>query len=403
VNGRGQILALTSSKGGVGKTHLAVSLSAALAKRSARVLLIDADLGNGIISDRLGLEPKYNLAHFFLKERVLEDLVEETPFGFSLIAGERGNLELANLNYLQQMKFLRSFVGTSRRFDFVVLDLGSGIRRQALDFALFADRTIIVTSPDDLMSAYGSARGCLFRFMELETTLFQRIDGYAARRFFRPFILTGRSLRNYYGPLRIRLSRSRALSEIRGGTLPSIPRVGLFKGGHLHRRNGHHHLWPISLQGLLSGGTPPLHHSDPHGKGGEFEERSNPRGNEDTPCKNSLLPLKPGHCQASYPLLTDPRELLAKGHIDDSGSPSRGSHDNAPRVIRDDFADDLGIPAMLILPHCLKDPEGMFRWYKRDEPSLVSDVEGIQAKDFTRGSHFFSYPNGSFDEHDADP
>ena len=55
---RGQILALTSSKGGVGKTHLAVGLSAALAKRNARVLLIDADLGNGIISDRLAFYPK---------------------------------------------------------------------------------------------------------------------------------------------------------------------------------------------------------------------------------------------------------------------------------------------------------------------------------------------------------
>jgi flagellar biosynthesis protein FlhG len=88
VIGRGQILALTSSKGGVGKTHLAVSLSAALAKRDAYVLLIDADLGNGIISDRLGLFPKYNLAHFFLKERTLEDLIERTPFDFSLISGE---------------------------------------------------------------------------------------------------------------------------------------------------------------------------------------------------------------------------------------------------------------------------------------------------------------------------
>lgn len=199
MKGRGQILAFTSSRGGVGKTHLAVSLSAALAKRGARVLLIDADLGNGIISDRLGLQPTHNIGHFFLGERDLGELIEETPFGFSLIGGERGNLDLANLNYLQKMKFLRSFVGASGRFDFVVFDLASGIRRQALDFALFADRTIIVTSPDDLMSAYGSARACLFRFMELETTLFQRIDGYSARRFFRPLILTNRVRNLYHG------------------------------------------------------------------------------------------------------------------------------------------------------------------------------------------------------------
>ena len=100
---KGKILALVSSKGGVGKTHLAASLSAALAKRNSRVLLIDADLGNGIVSDRLGLYPKYNLVHFFSKEKVLEHLIEETPYGFFLIGGERGNFSLANVNYLQKM------------------------------------------------------------------------------------------------------------------------------------------------------------------------------------------------------------------------------------------------------------------------------------------------------------
>ena len=197
--GRGQILALTSSKGGVGKSHLAVGLSAALAKRTARVLLIDADLGNGIISDRLDFRPTYNLAHFFLKERVLEDLIEETPFDFSVIAGERGNLALANLNYLQEMKFLRSFIRVSRNFDFVVLDLASGIKRQVVDFALLGEKTILVTSPDDLISAYGAVRACFSRFMELETRLFKRIEGYTARRFFRPLILTNHVTNLYQG------------------------------------------------------------------------------------------------------------------------------------------------------------------------------------------------------------
>jgi flagellar biosynthesis protein FlhG len=189
VEAQGQILALTSSKGGVGKTHLAVSLSATLAKRKARVLLVDADLGNGIISDRLGFYPKYNLGHFFLKERALADLIEETPFGFFLIAGERGNFALANPNYLQKMKFLRSFIKVSRNFDFVVLDLASGINRQTIDFALLAEKTIVVTSPSDLTSAYGAVRACFSRFVQLEATLFRRIEGYNARRFFRPLIL----------------------------------------------------------------------------------------------------------------------------------------------------------------------------------------------------------------------
>jgi flagellar biosynthesis protein FlhG len=129
VEPRGQILALTSSKGGVGKTHLAVGLSAVMAKRKARVLLIDTDLGNGIISDRLGFYPQYNLGHFFLKERALPDLIEETPFGFFLIAGDRGNLALANLNYLQKMKFLRGYIQVSRNFDFSIWPQALTVRR----------------------------------------------------------------------------------------------------------------------------------------------------------------------------------------------------------------------------------------------------------------------------------
>ena len=189
MNDRGQILAFTSSKGGVGKTHLAVGLSAAMAKKNSRVLLIDVDLGNGIISDRLGLYPKYNLSHFFMKEKALGNLIEETPFGFFLIGGERGNFALANLNYPQKMKFLRSFLQVSKNFDFVMLDLASGISRQTVDFALLAERTIIVSSPNDLMSAYGSLRACFSRFKLLEIGLHKRIEGYRARKFFRPLIL----------------------------------------------------------------------------------------------------------------------------------------------------------------------------------------------------------------------
>jgi MinD-like ATPase involved in chromosome partitioning or flagellar assembly len=91
VESRGEILALSSSKGGVGKTSLSVGLAAVMARRHARVLLIDADLGNGIISDRLAFYPKSNLIDFFRKDKAFEDLIEETPYGFYLVSGERGS------------------------------------------------------------------------------------------------------------------------------------------------------------------------------------------------------------------------------------------------------------------------------------------------------------------------
>jgi MinD-like ATPase involved in chromosome partitioning or flagellar assembly len=189
VKSRGKILALTSSKGGTGKSHLAVALSAAMASGDHRVLLIDADLGNSMISDRLGFYPRFSVVHFFLKEKNLEDLVEKTPHGFFLIGGERGNMALANLNYFQRMKFLRNFVRISRDFDYVIVDLASGISRQVVDFALLAEKTIIVASPSDLMSAYGSVRACFSRFVQVERRLSERIEGYEPRRVFAPLIV----------------------------------------------------------------------------------------------------------------------------------------------------------------------------------------------------------------------
>jgi MinD-like ATPase involved in chromosome partitioning or flagellar assembly len=189
VKSRGKILALTSSKGGVGKSHLAAALSAAMAKGNHRVLLIDADLGNGVISGRLGVYPRFSLVHFFLKEKNLEDLVEKTSHGFFLIGGERGNMALANLNYFQKMKFLRNFIRISRDFDYVVVDLASGISRQTLDFALLAEKSIIVGTPNDLMSAYGSVRACFSRFVQIERRLSERIEGYEPRRIFAPLIV----------------------------------------------------------------------------------------------------------------------------------------------------------------------------------------------------------------------
>ncbi len=220
MEGRGIILALTSSKGGVGKTHLAVGLSAAMAKREARVLLIDADLGNGMISDRLGFYPSCNLIQFFSKEKLLEDLIEETPYGFFLIGGERGNFALANLNYLQKMRFLSRFAELSKFFDYVVLDLASGISRQVLDFALLADKTIIVVLPNDMISGYGFVRACFSRFMQLEHRLSKRVEGYNARRFLSPLILMNNVEDLYQGREAFEALESAAENRLNGSAGP---------------------------------------------------------------------------------------------------------------------------------------------------------------------------------------
>ncbi len=253
---RGQILALTSSKGGVGKSHLAVSLSVAMTKRDARVLLIDVDLGNGIISDRLGLYPRFNLGHFFLREKDdLRDLIEETPLGFFLIGGERGNFALANLNYLQKMRFLRSFIEISRHFDYVVLDLASGINRQSIDFALLAEKTIVVISSNDLISGYGSVKACFSRFKQLEVGLYKRIEGYKARRFFSPDILVNNITDSSQGQGAFEALEGATANSLKGAASPFGIKMN-YLGAVFHNprlfRKSEERRCPVSLASVYS-------------------------------------------------------------------------------------------------------------------------------------------------------
>jgi len=255
VKDRGKIVALTSSKGGVGKTHLAVGLSVAMAKRDTRVLLIDADLGNGIISDRLGFYPKFSLVHFFLRKKTLGDLVEKTPFGFFMIAGERGNFALANLNYLQKMRFLNSFIEISRHFDYVVLDLASGINRLAVDFALLAEKTIVVTPSNNLMSGYGSVRACFSRFKQLEIGLYKRIEGYKVRPFFQPHILVNNITDYFQGKAAFEALEGAVENRLKGAVGPFGIKMN-YLGAVFHNprlfRNSEERRCPVSLASVYS-------------------------------------------------------------------------------------------------------------------------------------------------------
>jgi flagellar biosynthesis protein FlhG len=190
---QGEISAITvsiiSNKGGVGKTHLSMNLAHALAKTGAKTLLIDADLGNADISNKLGIFPKHHLLDFLEKNQQMQDLIVGTRFNFDLICGTFGEFKLANLNYAQKMKFIKHFKKISQDYDFAIFDLGAGIARTVLDFALGADRTVIVTTPRDIISAYACAKASFFRFKEIEERLEGRLSDYTPQWTFSPMLV----------------------------------------------------------------------------------------------------------------------------------------------------------------------------------------------------------------------
>jgi len=184
-----QNISIISNKGGVGKTHLSVNLAYALAKTGARVLLIDTDLGNADISNKIGLFPKYHLMDFLEKKRQMQDLIFPTKFGFDFIGGSYGEFKLANLYHAQKIRFINHFKKISQGYDFVIFDLGAGISRTVLDFALAANHTVIVTTPQDVISGYACTKAGFSRFKEIEERLEEKLPDYEPQWTFAPMVV----------------------------------------------------------------------------------------------------------------------------------------------------------------------------------------------------------------------
>lgn len=149
-------IAITSGKGGVGKTSLAVGIAIALARDGARVTLLDADLGLANINVILGIIPKYNLYHVIKGKKKLKDIVIEVPEGIKIIAGASGFHQLANLDAKQRADFIEA-VSELEDDDYMIIDTGAGISQNVLSFVGAADEVIVVTTPEPtaITDAYG--------------------------------------------------------------------------------------------------------------------------------------------------------------------------------------------------------------------------------------------------------
>ncbi len=153
---RTKTIAVTSGKGGVGKSSLSVSLAIALARNGVSVTLLDADLGLANINVILGIIPKYNLYHVIKGKKKLKDIVIEVPEGIKIIAGASGFHQLANLDQKQRMDFIES-VSELDSDDYMIIDTGAGVSQNVLSFVLAADEVIVVTTPEPtaITDAYG--------------------------------------------------------------------------------------------------------------------------------------------------------------------------------------------------------------------------------------------------------
>jgi flagellar biosynthesis protein FlhG len=156
----GKVLAVTSGKGGVGKTFVSANLAAALAKRGHRVLVLDADLGLANLDVVLNLYPKVTLHDVFTGKAKLEEAIVRAPGGFSVLLAGSGMVEYSRLAPEVRDDFLRIINGLVPHYDVVLLDTGAGISDVVLFAVSLASEVLVVATPEptSLTDAYATIK-----------------------------------------------------------------------------------------------------------------------------------------------------------------------------------------------------------------------------------------------------
>lgn len=155
-NHKTRIIAITSGKGGVGKTNVAVNMAIAYAQIGKKVILIDGDLGMANVNVLLNIVPQYNLMQVINHQKTMSEIIQNTEFGIKFIAGANGFSKIANLSKEELDYFAKEFASLSNA-DIIIIDTGAGIANNVLQFVAAADEVYVVTTPEPtaITDAYG--------------------------------------------------------------------------------------------------------------------------------------------------------------------------------------------------------------------------------------------------------
>lgn len=143
-----RVLAVTSGKGGVGKTNVVANLAFSLTTLGKKVLVVDADLGLANLDILLGLTPKYTIEHLFLGSKSLREIMINGPGGMTILPGSSGVQQLTELSAEQKLAFLTEIDSLEGPVDVMLIDTAAGISSNVIYFVLAAQEIIVVTCPE---------------------------------------------------------------------------------------------------------------------------------------------------------------------------------------------------------------------------------------------------------------
>ena len=151
-----RIIAVTSGKGGVGKTNVATNMGIAYAQMGKKVIVLDADLGLANVNVIMNVIPQYNLYHVIKKQKKLSEIIIDTEYGIKLIVGASGFSKIANMGEAERNEFINEMY-TLSDVDIIIIDTSAGVSKNVLSFVAAADEVVIITTsePTAITDAYG--------------------------------------------------------------------------------------------------------------------------------------------------------------------------------------------------------------------------------------------------------
>jgi flagellar biosynthesis protein FlhG len=151
-----KVLAVSSGKGGVGKTNIVANLAYLLSKQNKKVLVVDADLGLNNIDILLGLYPKFHIGDVLSGEKTVQDIIIKGPADINLLPAGGGLQELTQLDDEKKILLMEELDRVSDGYDFLIFDTGAGISTNVTYFCSAAHEILLIATaePTSLTDVY---------------------------------------------------------------------------------------------------------------------------------------------------------------------------------------------------------------------------------------------------------
>ena len=163
-----QVIAVTSGKGGVGKTNVVANLGYALTTLNKRVLVLDADIGLANLDVLLGFSPQYNLQHVLNGEKTIAEVIVTGPGGMKILPASSGVQELSELTSAQKLCLLSELDPLYDETDILLIDTSAGISSNVMYFNVAAQEILVVVSPEptSITDAYAMMKVLFLKYSE---------------------------------------------------------------------------------------------------------------------------------------------------------------------------------------------------------------------------------------------